>query len=347
MSETIDEATYNRAVEFMIRAHKGQKRKGSELPYAIHPLRVAAAVRARDDSTTVMVVAALLHDVVEDTSITLAEIEKDFGTDVAIIVAQLTNEFTSKKYPKLNRKERKAREIERKKTSSREAKIIKLHDRLDNLLDSPGVNEADDFNRVYAEESIALVGAIAGVDPGLERDVIKVAKSLTIGDRKPDYRRDFMQQTFEQAKRLSMATGVPIIMTTQINDLLNMSYEKLLTKKNKLVLDIQDLRLREKRDEIPKIAPEAAALELEIARRLTDAGNKAEALVNLNSAASLYEDAKDYQAAHEVYELAAVYAREEQPPRKPLIAWINGRIQALEDAGHVRLKRVHPPKENP
>lgn len=76
------------ALDFSINAHKGQFRKSGE-PYVVHPILVAAitAYFSNDES---MVIAALLHDVVEDTAATLEELEEEFGLDVAHIVDGLT-----------------------------------------------------------------------------------------------------------------------------------------------------------------------------------------------------------------------------------------------------------------
>jgi GTP pyrophosphokinase len=77
-----------KALNFSIEAHKEQFRKSGE-PYIIHPILVAAIVAALTDDES-MVIAALLHDVVEDTAISIVEIEEKFGMDVAHLVSGLT-----------------------------------------------------------------------------------------------------------------------------------------------------------------------------------------------------------------------------------------------------------------
>ncbi|MBV5335051.1 MAG: HD domain-containing protein, partial [Sulfuricurvum sp.] len=69
-------------------AHKGQCRKSGE-PYIVHPILVASIV-AELTGDEAMVIAALLHDVVEDTVITIEEIGLDYGADVAHLVEGLT-----------------------------------------------------------------------------------------------------------------------------------------------------------------------------------------------------------------------------------------------------------------
>ena len=81
-------ATLQKALDFAIQAHKEQFRKSGE-PYIVHPILVASVTAAITNDET-MVVAALLHDVVEDTSISLEEIENLFGKDVAHLVSGLT-----------------------------------------------------------------------------------------------------------------------------------------------------------------------------------------------------------------------------------------------------------------
>lgn len=77
-----------KAIDFCIRLHEGQKRKSGE-PYAVHPILVAA-ITARFSKDSSMVVSALLHDVVEDTPCTINDIEKEYGSDVSYIVDGLT-----------------------------------------------------------------------------------------------------------------------------------------------------------------------------------------------------------------------------------------------------------------
>jgi RelA/SpoT family (p)ppGpp synthetase len=76
------------AINFAIEAHEGQFRKSGE-PYVIHPILVAAIVASTTGDKT-MTIAALLHDVVEDTPYTLEDIENRFGIDVAFLVKGLT-----------------------------------------------------------------------------------------------------------------------------------------------------------------------------------------------------------------------------------------------------------------
>jgi (p)ppGpp synthase/HD superfamily hydrolase len=74
-----------KAIEFATRAHSGQYRKGTKLPYIVHPLGVAK-ILIECDSPEHLIVAGILHDTVEDTSATLDEIKQTFGWDIADLV---------------------------------------------------------------------------------------------------------------------------------------------------------------------------------------------------------------------------------------------------------------------
>jgi RelA/SpoT family (p)ppGpp synthetase len=77
-----------KALELSFEAHKGQTRKSGE-PYIVHPILVAA-ITAKISNDEMMVQAALLHDVVEDTDTTIEDLEREFGYDVAHMVEGLT-----------------------------------------------------------------------------------------------------------------------------------------------------------------------------------------------------------------------------------------------------------------
>ena len=109
-------------------AHKGQLRKYTGEDYIVHPMAVLRMVEKHGGSE-VQQAAALLHDVVEDTSYTLADINANFGHDVATMVKWLTD--TSKPSDG-NRAIRK--EIDRKRLAEApaEAQFVKLADMIDN-----------------------------------------------------------------------------------------------------------------------------------------------------------------------------------------------------------------------
>jgi (p)ppGpp synthase/HD superfamily hydrolase len=81
ISDVID-----RAIGFAALSHAGQRRKRGEMPFIAHPFGVAA-ILLRMGCDDVIVAAGLLHDTVEDTTATLADIRGEFGDDVADLVA--------------------------------------------------------------------------------------------------------------------------------------------------------------------------------------------------------------------------------------------------------------------
>lgn len=130
-AKQLDVDLIQRAFDFADRCHKGQVRASGE-PYIIHPVSVAAILvgLGMDNET---VVAALLHDVVEDTSITLEDITKGFGDDVAQLVDGVTK---LDKIPLSSREEQQAENIRKMLLAmAKDVRviIIKLADRLHNL----------------------------------------------------------------------------------------------------------------------------------------------------------------------------------------------------------------------
>lgn len=150
-----------RASLFADAAHAaiGQVRKYTGDPYIVHPRAVATIVFSYD-GTHEMVAAALLHDVVEDTKITVELIEHHFGPVVAGYVDHLTDEFTPDKYPHINRAERKLCEATRYATVPDEVKTIKLADMIDN---THSIAEHDPgFMKTYGPEKRRLLESLRG-----------------------------------------------------------------------------------------------------------------------------------------------------------------------------------------
>lgn len=119
------------AYEFAANAHKGQKRSSGQ-DYIIHPLAVAyILLELGMDTDTIC--AALLHDVVEDTPVTLDEVRKRFGQDVAMLVDGVTK---LNKIPIFNREEQQAENVRKillAMSQDIRVMIIKLCDRLHNM----------------------------------------------------------------------------------------------------------------------------------------------------------------------------------------------------------------------
>lgn len=84
-----DKKNIRSAYELAVDAHKTQRRKSGE-PYVLHPIEVARITVEEIGLGPTAVICALLHDVVEDTEVTLSDIQKRFGEKVALIVDGLT-----------------------------------------------------------------------------------------------------------------------------------------------------------------------------------------------------------------------------------------------------------------
>jgi (p)ppGpp synthase/HD superfamily hydrolase len=149
------------ALEFATKAHGQQQRKYSEEAYIEHPKRVAKIVKSVPHSAE-MICAAYLHDVVEDTAVSIEEIREKFGIKVAALVEELTDEYMKVNYPHLNRRARKDREVQRQTNISREAKTIKLADVIDNTPDI--VRNDPGFGRKYLQEMEKLTKVLVGGD---------------------------------------------------------------------------------------------------------------------------------------------------------------------------------------
>ncbi len=118
----------DKAIGFAAAAHDGQKRKIGSLPYIAHPVGVAMILMEMGCDESI-VVAGLLHDVVEDTGVTLAEIRQEFGGEVADIVKGCT-EPPKKKY---NWLERKKYMIASLRDASLPVKLVMAADKYHNL----------------------------------------------------------------------------------------------------------------------------------------------------------------------------------------------------------------------
>lgn len=153
------------AIAFAATAHAGQLRKGGLTPYIVHPLEVMQLVQqhATGEVTEDMLIAAVLHDVVEDTPVGLETIERRFGKGVAGLVDELTDKFID---PALgNRAARKQMERERLAVISVEAQSIKYADLISNTSSIVAVEPG--FAHTYLREKELSLEAMTRGDPGL------------------------------------------------------------------------------------------------------------------------------------------------------------------------------------
>ncbi len=127
-----DHSVFDEALQFAARAHCGMVRKGTHTPFVTHPMEaVVVAAELTDDPQ--MLAAAVLHDTVEDTCVTLDEIEEKFGARVAHLVDKLTEEDIPGVPPEKSWDARKERAIERISAANSDVKLLALADKLSNM----------------------------------------------------------------------------------------------------------------------------------------------------------------------------------------------------------------------
>lgn len=176
-----------RAVHFAAERHRGQTRKGvAEHPYINHPITVAellARVGGITDLDTL--VAAVLHDTVEDTSTTADEIEDLFGVVVRALVEEMTDDT---RLPKTLRKQL---QIEHAPALSRQAKAIKLADKIANVrdvIDQPPWDWPHARRVEYLAWAERVVAGCRGTNEALERlfdDLLERGRSVLAVQQRP------------------------------------------------------------------------------------------------------------------------------------------------------------------
>lgn len=160
---------YEKAVQIAREAHRGQKRKITGEKYFSHPLNVARILRAANMPEYV-VVAGLLHDAVEDTNLTEMDIEREFGKEVARLVAAHTEDKS------LSWENRKSHTIQTVKTGDLDVKALIVADKLDNLtsikyaLSSEGERAWTYFKRGYQEQKWYYSSVASVMYEGISKD---------------------------------------------------------------------------------------------------------------------------------------------------------------------------------
>ncbi len=151
------------AKAFATKAHASidQRRKYTGLPYIVHPEAVADLVAATGAEPEV-IAAAWLHDVVEDTPVTLEQVRREFGEEVGLLVDDLTD--VSRRSDG-NRATRVAIDREHTARADVRAKTVKLADVVDNLTDI--VRFDPTFAQTYLVEKEQLLEVLQDGDTGL------------------------------------------------------------------------------------------------------------------------------------------------------------------------------------
>jgi len=131
-NQPIDTSLLDRAIIFAVRAHAGTERRGKGFPYIVHPLEVVSIVSTMTADQELLAAAAL-HDVVEDTEISLDQIRAEFGPRIADIVAVETDRIDPAQSAADSWMARKQAGLRRLEHASREVKMVALGDKLSNL----------------------------------------------------------------------------------------------------------------------------------------------------------------------------------------------------------------------
>jgi guanosine-3',5'-bis(diphosphate) 3'-pyrophosphohydrolase len=160
-------ALFVQAVSFAADKHRHQRRKDADAsPYINHPIALAHVLANEGGIQSLEVLcAAVLHDTIEDTETTSAELESTFGSAIAAIVVEVTDDKT------LAKEERKRRQVQHAKTASNQAKLVKLADKICNLRDilaSPPSGWTRERKIAYFDWAAEVIGGVRGTHPGLE-----------------------------------------------------------------------------------------------------------------------------------------------------------------------------------
>ena len=116
----------SKAIVFATKAHEGQFRKATKIPYILHPMECAVIISGMTTDEE-MIAASLLHDTVEDCDVTIEDIRREFGSRVAQFVAR-ESEDKSKSW-----QERKQTTIDQLSSHTKEECMLVLADKLSNI----------------------------------------------------------------------------------------------------------------------------------------------------------------------------------------------------------------------
>lgn len=168
MNVLIAETKLLDALDFAAKRHRFQRRKDEHAtPYINHPIQVAKVLAASGESDLTLLMAALLHDTIEDTNTTYDELKEKFGHEVADIVLELTDD------KRLGKQERKLRQVQHAANRSTKARKIKLADKICNVSDilhHPPHDWSEERRANYFEWAREVVNMVRGTQPVLERE---------------------------------------------------------------------------------------------------------------------------------------------------------------------------------
>jgi myo-inositol-1(or 4)-monophosphatase len=169
------------AIVFAVKAHDGMRRKKGESPYILHPMEAAVIVGTMTDDQN-LIAAAVLHDVVEDTDVTIEEIEERFGRRVRELVDSETEDKRADLPPESTWRIRKEESLSvLKNTDDNAVLMVWLGDKLANMraiyrdFKIEGNNMWQRFNQKdvneqawYYRSIVALTKALSGTSAWIE-----------------------------------------------------------------------------------------------------------------------------------------------------------------------------------
>lgn len=252
------------AFDFAENAHRGQVRKSGE-PYIVHPL-VAAEMLADMRIDPVIIAATLLHDVPEDTEITLDEIEKNFGPEIRSMVEGITK-LGKLKYRGVERYIENLRKMFVAMAEDVRVMIIKFADRIHNLTTLAALPIQKQYRialeslEIYAPIANRLgMGEIKGQLEDLSFEYVypkEYEKTKKIRDEKLSGKDEFLKKIQNNIKQELIEAGIAHVSIHGRNKRLYSLYQKLQRKNNDIaqIYDLVAIRIL-----VPTIADCYAAL---------------------------------------------------------------------------------------
>lgn len=163
------------AIAYAVKHYSGLKRKYTGFPYVVHPLAVASIVETVSDDEN-MYIAALFHDLVEDTELTIDDIRGGWGEDVANLVDELTD---VSKPEDGNRKARKSLDLIHTSKASSRAKTIKLADMINNSASI--IRHDSKFAKTYIYEKELLLQVLGDGNVQLLAQAFEIVENFKKG----------------------------------------------------------------------------------------------------------------------------------------------------------------------
>lgn len=128
----LDTDLLDRAIIFAVKAHHNTERRGKGFPYIVHPME-AVEIVATITSDQELLAAAVLHDTIDDTDVTVEELRAEFGDRIANLVHAESDQFTEGVSEEDSWHDRKQAAIDRLASAPHDAKIVALGDKLSNM----------------------------------------------------------------------------------------------------------------------------------------------------------------------------------------------------------------------